>query len=608
MAMSVLSRMSLSRKVPLFLALFLAVVLGTASAIEYVQLRRLLVTQAQERIAAVADLLANVLSAQLEDGQAEVRDEADRVAAARARDGEVPGAATDSALRSFFRLNAQMRTAWLVAPDGRCLRQATRDTLEGSVAESGPCTAAAPNVPADAGLISPIVAVDGQVGYRIRVPIESEEGQELLIAEHVLDSSETWALLVSLIAPDARALIGNADGSLWTDFGAVLPGPGPAYASEGMLEFNREGERRLGVASVMPGTPWAVLVHRNLDVVLAPSRSFLFLIAGSAFFALLLGWISASAISLRITGPLKAMTRGATAIADGDYSQRVPVERDDELGQLAGSFNVMAARVEESHQVLEERVQQRTHSLQQALEQLRQTQEELVRHERLAILGQLAGGVGHELRNPLGVMTNALYYLDLVMTDTPEKVREYMGILKTQIGVAETIVSDLLDFARVRDPQRAEVPVDALIASCLERAHIPDGVQLRKEVSVAVPPAFVDRGQMTQVLLNLVTNAVQAMDSQPQRRLTLAATANGEHVAIEVRDTGVGIPPEDLGRIFEPLVTTKARGIGLGLAVSRSLAHANGGEISVESTPGKGSSFRLVLHTADGIDADGTAA
>jgi signal transduction histidine kinase len=227
-------------------------------------------------------------------------------------------------------------------------------------------------------------------------------------------------------------------------------------------------------------------------------------------------------------------------------------------------------------------------------------QGELVRREKLAILGQLAGGVGHELRNPLGVMTNALYYLDAVLTDVTPAVREYLGILRTQVTLSEKIISDLLDFARVKPPRRETLSADRLADDQLARVGALDGITVEHDFPSDLPSVSVDPVQVGQVLLNLITNAVQAMEGKGGT-LTLRGRRDGPgHVRLEVADTGGGIAPEHVEHVFEPLFTTKARGIGLGLAVSRSLMRSNDGDIAFTSTPGVGTTFSIRLPVADG--------
>jgi PAS domain S-box-containing protein len=235
---------------------------------------------------------------------------------------------------------------------------------------------------------------------------------------------------------------------------------------------------------------------------------------------------------------------------------------------------------------LEQRVEERTRALQDA-------QEQLVRQEKLAVLGQLAGGVGHELRNPLGVILNAIYYLKLVQPDANEKVRQYHGMIEQEVHNAVKIISDLLDFARIKSVEREPVSVPELVQRVLDRYPRPETILAKVKFPASLPKVFADPRQVEQVLGNLVVNAYQAMASNGM--LTIQAVRRKKEIAIAVKDTGMGIPPENMKKLFEPLFTTKINGIGLGLAVSKKLAEANGGRIEVQSEPGKGSTFTLVL-------------
>jgi signal transduction histidine kinase len=267
---------------------------------------------------------------------------------------------------------------------------------------------------------------------------------------------------------------------------------------------------------------------------------------------------------------------------------------------LRGSLLIQAQhRAEETlkeySERLEEMVKERTRELVEA-------QEQLVRREKLAILGQLAGGVGHELRNPLGVISNAVYFLQMTNPDADKTTKEYLDILASEVRNAEKIVSDLLDFSRTRLAEREMSAVSELVARASEKQPPPKNVEVTTAIGSDLPPVFVDSRQIVQVLVNLMTNAFQAMPEGGS--LTVSARSEREKVALAVTDTGCGIPPETLGRVFEPLFTTRKRGIGLGLAISKSLMESNGGSIEVESTVGKGSTFTLLLplkglHSAD---------
>jgi signal transduction histidine kinase len=245
---------------------------------------------------------------------------------------------------------------------------------------------------------------------------------------------------------------------------------------------------------------------------------------------------------------------------------------------------------------LEQRVAERT-------QELKSAQETLLRKEKLAIFGQMAGSVGHELRNPLGVISNARYILNMSLSDADEITRECLDVIQSEIQKSERIVGDLLDFARIpRRVQRTRVDAAPLVAEVLARVERPENVELAVHIPPDLPAVLADAQHIGQVLTNLVTNAYQAMPEGG--RLTIDARTSQDQVAVSVTDTGVGIAEEDLPRLFEPLFTTKPRGTGLGLAISKNLVEANGGTITVQSegVADQGSTFTLTLP----LDRSGT--
>jgi signal transduction histidine kinase len=247
---------------------------------------------------------------------------------------------------------------------------------------------------------------------------------------------------------------------------------------------------------------------------------------------------------------------------------------------------------------LEEMVEERTRELEE-------TQERLLRQERLAVLGKLAGGVAHELRQPLEGIKNAAYLIRMDLGEPDGELAEVLDILDNEVRVSQGIINGLLDLGRRRRPQRGKLDVNELVQSAISRASLPENVQVETQLDQELPPIAADAGQITQVLSNLIQNAVEAMpEGGHLTARTAGATvrpwgresgATSDEVVISIADTGVGIPAEDRGKVFEPLYTTKKGGIGLGLAIVTTLVEGLDGTVEVKSSPGEGSTFSVRL-------------
>jgi len=257
-------------------------------------------------------------------------------------------------------------------------------------------------------------------------------------------------------------------------------------------------------------------------------------------------------------------------------------------------FRPLSGRVRALSQA-ENSLRLQNEALKEKTRQLLEAQEELVRKEKLAVLGQVAGSVGHELRNPLGVMSNAVYYLQTVLADADETTKEYLDIIKDEIADAERIVSDLLDSVRTKPPHTETADVAQLVAQVMGKCAIPPSVTVRLDIPSAISPLRVDAMQIQQVLRNLVSNGIEAMAEGGTLEIAAVENRQDGNIRISVRDSGAGIAPEQMDKLFQPLYTTKVRGIGLGLVVVKNLTGANGGRVEVVSEPGKGSAFSITL-------------
>jgi signal transduction histidine kinase len=224
------------------------------------------------------------------------------------------------------------------------------------------------------------------------------------------------------------------------------------------------------------------------------------------------------------------------------------------------------------------------------------------RLDRLATLGQFAGGVAHELRNPLNVVRTSVYYLLNASNPTPEKQAEHLKRIESQVVLADGVITALSRFTKMPMPDARPVPAAQCLCEALEANPVPASVTVLVDADETLQ-ALGDREQLRIILGNLIRNAGEAMPEGGQ--LTLAARPAGDHVELSVVDTGTGIPAEDLHRIMEPLYSTKTRGLGLGLAIARALLEKNGGSLRVSSEPGKGSTFSLLLRAVATTEGGG---
>jgi signal transduction histidine kinase len=218
------------------------------------------------------------------------------------------------------------------------------------------------------------------------------------------------------------------------------------------------------------------------------------------------------------------------------------------------------------------------------------------RSERLAAIGQVAAGIAHELRNPLNVVKTSIYYLLNARSPTPAKTAEHLNRIERHVVGADSVITALSNFARMPLPNRRPFQVPECLREVLEINPLPEKVQVSISCPPSLPAALADIDQIRIVFGNLIRNAGEAM---PQGgSLTLSGLKADAVVEVIVRDTGVGIPPENLSRIMEPLYSTKARGLGLGLAIARSILDKNNGQLRVASELGKGTTFTVRLEAA----------
>ena len=320
----------------------------------------------------------------------------------------------------------------------------------------------------------------------------------------------------------------------------------------------------------LQGVVFSGLLRRSSLVgQVSQSNLFILIFLLSSAASLAVGWL----VSQRLTTPLRWLSKGVQAVSTGDYRQRLPVTGGDELAELSSTFNHMSER----------------------LGQLQHLEAQLRRRDRLHALGEVAMGLAHEIRNPLGIIKTATQLLHR-RANLPESDKRHLKYVINEVSRINDLISDFLEFAKpsapMRSTQAARSLVDELLGFCapeLASHHI--DVHIDDQAPGATVHA--DPRQFKQAGLNLIVNAIDAMPNGGH--LTLAISSDSPYTVISISDTGAGIEPDMLERIFTPFVTTKASGTGLGLAKVYSIMESHEGRIECTSGKNAGATFSLYI-------------
>ncbi|MEK6765841.1 MAG: ATP-binding protein [Planctomycetota bacterium] len=372
----------------------------------------------------------------------------------------------------------------------------------------------------------------------------------------------------------------------------------------GIDEDNNENDRKLLGIIQIGLTPERI--NKKMQTILWTSSLPL------GFVIVLVGIGVSYFIANGIVKPVEYLVKITDKVASGDLSQKVEISSKDEIGLLASRFNQMTKGLkqlmDEKEGVmielkdLNKKLSSINDELVQRNEQLKDTQEQLVRTEKLAAVGTLASGVSHELRNPLSAIKNAVFLLKRklsrkVMPDIDEKVIQFLDIMDKEIDRSTRIINDLLGFTRVAKPTRIISDIRIVINEALSRLKIADNIKLSKDLQSDLPMVTIDANQIGQVLINLIENACQAM--KDGGKLQISTRKSKTFAEIEIADSGCGIPEKEINKIFDPLFTTKPKGIGMGLAVCHGIIDKHNGTIEVKSREGKGTNMIVKLPLED---------
>ena len=401
--------------------------------------------------------------------------------------------------------------------------------------------------------------------------------------------------LARLNRPDRFRIYRNAAGS--RVLGIITPIENQPSCSNATCHAHPVGQKILGVLDTN-------LSLAKADVQVAESSRRMIAYTGCALLLIaLLSWFFVWQV---VGGPVKALERGTERLAAGDLGYQIAEQSDDEIGELARSFNSMSRQLQTEHnenvswtRTLEERVEQKTRELKRAHEHALHT-------EKMASIGKMAAVLAHEINNPLsGILTYAKLLRKWIDREDAGRARrqeicDSLDLIASESRRCGDLVKNLLTFSRTTpmnlQPANLNLVVDRSLRLVQHQLDLA-GIQVQPQLDPDLPLVLCDAAQIEQVILALVMNALDAMPQGGNLWIATSVRHEPDHVQIVVRDDGSGIPAELLPRIFEPFLTTKetGRGVGLGLAISRSILERHNGNIEVQSEAGRGTTFTVTL-------------
>lgn len=431
-----------------------------------------------------------------------------------------------------------------------------------------------------------------------------------------LGSRQTAQALGSLLGSDIQLIIGNRAAGSWAFLdGRPFSPPTDSIALDTPFSIQTADGPAVAVATALPGTPWVLLGEIPIAALDARPRAFIERMALVGLLLLLAIGLVGWQVSHRLTAPLEDLATAADALARGEGVRRVPEAGGDELALLGRAFNGMSDRVAEHAEALREGLEE-ARALAASLQDSNVAAEQARADAQAAnqTKSEFLATMSHEIRTPINAVIG---YTDLLAQGIPdpptEKQKEFLKRIDRSSRLLISLVDDVLDFARIESGEmrvQRGIGAAADVVQTARAALEPEAAQKGLTLSARCAPDLLFQGdprRVQQIVLNLVSNAVKftarggsvdlactAMDRGP-------SGSAGDWLRVDVRDTGIGIRPEELRRIFEPFVqaetgfTREHGGVGLGLAISRALAVRLGGDVTVESEPGRGSCFSLWL-------------
>jgi signal transduction histidine kinase len=581
---------SLAVKIPLLTSLLLLAALAAMSVASYVELRSALVDLAAGRLKGAAAQMVNLFgnsARQRVAAMQQLTQRPDIAAYLRTRDA-AHDASIRQAVTKYLGTAIEIADVELWDPQGRRLFAAGSAFTEVTGAQ---LTEILELLKGRSAFIGPLRSEGDGLIYPVGGRVEAEGELLGFIVErrrisNATQTNQTVGLLSGLIGNEASIVIGNQDGSAWTNLIATVHGiPITAAGGERLWEYQLAGRPAVYAwAAPIPLTPWIIAIEMPRAGVLQPAQRFLFrslaIAAALLLIAAAIGWFTMR----RITTPLLQVTAAAEAVAESRPHVHVEIDRDDEIGSLADSFNTMAEKVEQSRTDLELRVETRTSELRAANRELE----------------AFSYSVSHDLRAPLRAIAGFVQILEEDLGDKLDpEARRHLERVKLNARRMGQLIDDLLSFSRIGRTTmlRQTVDVTALATTAAQEAIAAAGRDIDLSVS-PLPACYGEPSLLNQVFVNLISNAIKFTATTPNAAITIGSSTNGETVYF-VRDNGVGFDDryaEKLFGVFQRLHRSdEFEGTGVGLAIVHRIISRHGGRVWAEGKPNGGATFYFTL-------------
>ena len=458
----------------------------------------------------------------------------------------------------------------------------------------------------------------------VAMPLKTSSGKIVgaIVAGRLLNNDlTTVSAIKDLLGDTASVFLGDvrvttnatfrADGSetRQSAIGTLLDAERDRVLSRGEL-INYRSDRQMGLYEPLTnyenqviGAMWigrpltfiASIDRQQIDIEKSAERRTNIYIVLGALISMLVAIAIASFFSKRVTARIDQLRKGTEVIEQGQLDYRLRIESGDEIELLSKQFNSMASKLEESHQTLERKVDERTR-------ELKESQDAMVQQEKMVSVGQLAAGIAHELNTPLGTIIGYAQMLREDLGQQPAAAASLTDVdeIIGQAGRCRDLVKNLLNFSRRSSTEKIDTGINDIvrkIISLIEHDFEMKGVRVQMDLDSNVPTARVNENEIAQVILNLANNAADSMPGGGEFHVSTHYEEEFDRICMVVHDTGCGIRESDRTRVFEPFFTTKevGKGTGLGLSICYKIVENDMGSIEFDSVTGQGTTFRVYL-------------